>query len=497
MRSGWFRSEAFLQALFLLIAGVFLFLNLGSKFILARSYVPELGGFERNVIWGVQQILAGNPLYTNPDLPPFSMIQYMPLYYYLMAFLGKMAGIQAGDAHAVYVLCRGFNLFTSVLLCSGIFLSMRKSFQTALLPAAGFAAFAFLLLEPFTLSGRPDMLKSFFFLLQVLLLCSGKFSRLRTLIPLSLLLSLLCFLCKQDGITAFAVLPAALFLGRQWKALLLYILSASGFLAFVLLVLQSSFDGNFFSNVLGALQNGISISWFMSVFGGFFVRYAFLFAPALVLSYEFVQEKSLRFRIAGSAFLLAFFPPLLASLKYGSGPNYFQEAMLLACLFYGISFHKLAEASWFRFRESRILFILLFFLLAAGMSSLNSITGLFLNQEERLKAIYLSDADFSRRLAKDFPGKKLMLLTGRQWEDNLSTLLADRIINPNRDVSAQVFEGKDGNALHALRAYVKDSSGLILITENGQKPVFPGLDFSSYKSVHSIGSRQLWLKNQP
>jgi hypothetical protein len=90
-----------------------------------------------------------------------------------------------------------------------------------------------------------------------------------------------------------------------------------------------------------------------------------------------------------------------------------------------------------------------------------------------------------------------MLLTGRQWEDNLSTLLADRIINPNRDVSAQVFEGKDGNALHALRAYVKDSSGLILITENGQKPVFPGLDFSAYQSVHSIGSRQLWLKNQP
>ena len=170
MRSGWFRNEALLQALFLLIAGVFLFLNLGSKFILAGSYVPELGGFERNVIWGVQQILAGNPLYTNPDLPPFSMIQYMPLYYYLMAFIGKAAGIQSVDAHAVYALCRGFNLFISMLLCSGIFLSLRHAFRSALLPAAGFSVFAFLMLEPFTLSGRPDMLKSFFFLLQVLLL---------------------------------------------------------------------------------------------------------------------------------------------------------------------------------------------------------------------------------------------------------------------------------------------------------------------------------------
>ena len=497
MRSGWFRNEGLLKTLFVLLCAVFLFLNLGSKFILAGSYVPELGGFERNVIWGVQQIIAGNPLYTNPDLPPFSLIQYMPLYYYLMAFLGKVAGIQAGDAHAVYALCRGFNLFISMLLCSGIFLSLRKSFQTALLPAAGFSAFAFLLLEPFTLSGRPDMLKSFFFLLQVLLLCSGKFSRLRIQIPLSLLLSLLCFLCKQDGLTAFAVLPAALFLGRQWKALLVYIFSAAGLLALVLLLLEKGFDGNFFSNVLGALQNGISISWFMSVFSNFFFSYAFLFAPALVLSYEFVQEKSLRFRIAGAAFLLAFFPPLLASLKFGSGPNYFQEAILLACLFCGLSFHKLAENSWFRFRESRLLFMLFFFLLATGMSSLHSVTGLFLNQEERIRAIYLSEADFCRKLAQDFPGKKLMLLTGRQWEDNLSTLLADRIINPNRDVSAQVFEGKDGNALHALKAYVKNSSDLILITDKGQKPGFPGLDFSGYQAVQSIGSRQLWLKYQP
>jgi|GEM_PF-1237400 hypothetical protein len=497
MRSGWLRNEGLLQTLFVLLAAVILVLNLGSKFILAGSYIPELGGFERNVIWGIQQILAGNPLYSNPDLPPFSLIQYMPLYYYLMAFLGKAAGIEAGDAHAVYALCRGFNLFISMLLCSGIFISLRHTFRSAFLPAAGFSVFAFLMLQPFTLSGRPDMLKSFFFLLQVLLICSGKFSRLRIQIPLSLLLSLLCFLCKQDGLTAFAVLPAALFLGRQWKALMVYIFSATGLLAIVLLLLDKAFAGNFFSNVLGALQNGISISWFMSVFSNFFFSYAFLFAPALVLSYEFIQEKSLRFRIAGSAFLLAFFPPLLASLKFGSGPNYFQEAILLACLFYGLSFHKLAESSWFRFHESRRLFLLFFFLLATGMSSLQAVTGLFLNQEELIRATYFAEADFCRQLERDFPGKKLMLLTGRQWEDNLSTLLADRIINPNRDVSAQVFEGKDGNALQALRAYVMNSSDLILITDTGQKPGFPGLDFSGYHVVKSIGGRNLWIKNQP
>jgi hypothetical protein len=472
----------------------FLLLNLAHKAVLTGSYAPDLGGFERNVIWGIQQIMDDHPLYRNPDSAPFSLIQYMPLYYYLMAFLGKILGIHSSDAHAVYSLCRSFNFLISILLCGGIFVLLRKYFRISLFASFGFSAFAFLILESYTISGRPDMLKTFFFIFQVLLLASGAIVRLRHLIPVSLILSVLCFLCKQDGITAFGILPLAFLAGREWKNFLVYGIAACALLASTLFALQLVFAGNFFSNAIGALHNGISFSWFISVFSGFFVRYAILFAPSLILSLEFFEEKNLQFRILASAFILSFFPPVLAALKYGSGPNYFQEAFLLSCMLLAIGAKAASIKGIFRYRENALLLVLLVYFLFTGMAALNWVTGVFLNQEANLQRVYQKDLEFSSNLRNRFENANFMLLTDRQWEDNLSTLLADRIINPNRDVSAQVFTGKKGDALHGLKSFVKQSPNLILITRNGNKPSFDGLDLSDFRPGLVMGAYQLWEK---
>jgi hypothetical protein len=487
-----FRNEYAIRGLFWVLLIGFLLLNLAHKAVLSGSYAPDLGGFERNVIWGIQQIMDGQPLYRNPDSAPFSLIQYMPLYYYLMAFLGKIFGVPSGDAHAVYSLCRSFNLLISILICGGIFVLLRKPFRISLFTAFGFSVFAFLILDSFTISGRPDMLKTFFFILQVLLLASGAIARLRYKIPVSLLLSLLCFLCKQDGITAFGILPLAFLAGREWKNFMIYCVAACALLAATLFTLQLIFAGNFFSNAIGALQNGISISWFMSVFSGFFVRYAILFAPAIILALEFFEEKNRRFRILASAFVLSFFPPVLAALKYGSGPNYFQEAFLISCILLAIGAKAASIKGIFRYRENALMLVLLVYVLFTGMAALNWVTGVFLNQEANLQRVYQKDFEFSKNLRNRFASANCMLLTDRQWEDNLSTLLADRIINPNRDVSAQVFTGKKGNALHGLKSFVKQSPNLILITRKGQNPAFDGLDFSAYKPGMVLGAYQLW-----
>ena len=491
--SGFLKEKWVTGFLFALLAGLFL-LNFCWKFIQAGSYAPDLGGFERNVIWGIQRVMAGHPLYSHPDAEPFSMVQYMPLYYYLVAGLAGIAGIDPADAHAVYAFARGINLCLSILLITGIFFLLRRYFRSGLLPAFGFSVLAFLLLDSFTISGRPDMLKSFFFLSQVFVLVAGNAWKLRYRMASALGLSLLCFLSKQDGLLAFGIMPISFLLAREWKNFLIYGMLSVALSGLVLLVFQLHYDGNFLVNVFGALQNGISISWFMSVFASFFARHAFLFAPALVLAYEFSLEKHPAFRVLAAGFFLAFFPALFTSLKFGSGPNYFQEAVLLSCLLIPVAFSGLRCTGWFRFSESRYLLFTLIILLQTGVSAMNWLTGVFLNQEGRLKAAWEADREVALQLQVQWPDSKFLLLTDRQWEDNLTTLLSEKVINPNRDVSAQVYSGKDGKALQQLNSFVKKSGSLLLVTRKGQNPGFPGLDFLKFRSVEQIDGYQIWKK---
>lgn len=488
------RFQLFQKILLLLLAG-FSLLSLSGKVIMALSFTPDLGGFERNVIWGIQQIMSGNSLYSNPEKPPFAMIQYMPLYYYAMASLAVCSGISPDDAHGVYQLARMFNLFIGILLPFLVFFLLRKKFSVALVPALCVALLSYLVAGGgFSISGRPDALKAFFFLLQLVMLVQFSEIRLRWLFPLSLLLSLLCFSCKQDGLTAFGILPLAFLLGREWRNLFGFSILAGLTLAIFLPLMQWSFGGNFFANVFGALQNGISFSWFKSVFFGFFAQHSILFALAMVLSFEFSSEKNRAFRLLSAGFIIAFFPPLLAALKFGSGPNYFFEALLVSCLLCGVAMKVKDPFPFFRFRESTMLFFLAMACLWFTVPAMEWTSSIFLNQERQREEAYKSELQNASLLKKAFPERRFMLLTGRQWEDHLSTLLQDRIINPNRDVSEQVFTGRGGNALHSLRAFIRQDSGIALITETEVHPAFPGMDFSGFRKDRVIGKYQVWVK---
>jgi hypothetical protein len=111
-----------------------------------------------------------------------------------------------------------------------------------------------------------------------------------------------------------------------------------------------------------------------------------------------------------------------------------------------------------------------------------------------LKTTYENDVAFASTLKQEFPKHKIMLLTDRQWEDNLTTIFFDCIVNPNRDVSAQVFEGKKGDALKGLRNYVSTYPNLILLTRFGQRPSFAGQDFSAFHVSRDFGGYQIWTK---
>ncbi|MBE7174717.1 MAG: hypothetical protein INR73_29375, partial [Williamsia sp.] len=106
---------------------------------------PDIGGIESNVIYSVLRILAGYPLYQNPELAPYAITQYSPIYYYLTAGLSRLAGLTPDDVYEVYAVGRGISLVANVFYAWGIVqIARRLPLSTSLAALVGVLAFVLL-----------------------------------------------------------------------------------------------------------------------------------------------------------------------------------------------------------------------------------------------------------------------------------------------------------------------------------------------------------------
>ncbi len=468
--------------LLLLIFGV----NLAYKLGLANTPAPDQGGFERNVIWGIQQVMAGNPLYQNPESEPFAVIQYMPLYYHLTAFAGRLTGVNPLQAEQVYLLARTCNLVFS-LLASGLLAVMAiRIFHIRRAIALGISVVGFCLLDRFAISGRPDMLKGLLFLCLVWVLLWFPEKRKRLVYPLAVFIGFLAFFTKQDGLVFSGILPLVLLFSRRWKDLILVLLIQGGLLLSGLAVSQFLWDGQFFANVAGGLQNGLSVSWFLSNFHPFFAHYAVLFGLALVLAFEFFREENHKLLVLASAFVLAFFPPLLLVYKYGSAPNYFTEAILISLLMAGIGLQRMQKVSFFMRKESNWLMACVLIGLMFYTHMMNWGLSIFFNREDLVRKNFDNQRDMASALrAKLKPGEKVLVLSGRQWEDHFTTLLFDRVACPQRDVSIQIFNAKGKLNFQPIYQSIESGNTAWLLTEEGRQPAFLNGNFSAFRPLFS------------
>ena len=488
-------SSQLLLLLWLLLGSLFL-LNLVYKIYLVNTYAPELGGFERNVIWGIQQIMSGKPLYTNIQSAPFAIIQYMPLYYHLVAFITSVFQINPANAHAVYTCARGLNLLFC-LLSSGLLLGMaRRVFKIDWLIAFGVSVLAFLWMGPGIISGRPDSLKALLFMLTILALVSFPKMRKRYAYLFAVLSGCAAFFCKQDGLVFCGILPLALLFQGNRRDFFIWSL-LSGLLVISLVLLLIGLNGPpFLANVLGGLENGISISWFVGSFGAYFGFYALLFALGIVLTWEFSKSKSWSLNVLSSAMCCAFIPQLFFSLKYGSAPNYFLEATLISLLMLAIWIDKSPFSGIFQHKQSHYLLAICTAVLLFYIPAIQWITAIFLNQEPQLKAQYENQKEVAEFVHSQLKSENEWVLVDikRQWEDHLSTLLYDRIAAPQRDVIMQVATAKGKIDLQPLKNAIKEGTVRYAVTELGTSPDFLNIDPAIFKPLKVIGNYQVWKR---
>ncbi len=300
-----------------------------SRIILITQYNPDLGGCESNFIYCIQRIIAGYPLYSNPGMPPYLITNFTPLYLEIASVTSRLLGIAAENVHGVYVISRSLSLLFNLLYILIFTFFLIRIFKIKPLIAIIFSVLPFIHLNQHSFS-RPDSLElllcmtSFFLAYRYIL--SKESGRKYKYLYFSLLFAVLAVFTKQSSIYVLFLILAYLFISFDWRALIIG--TAGSIIAIAIgiwIIAGGDFKDLYLNTILGN-ANGIDFRFFTrEIVENYLLRDTLINILGLGLGFLFLMNpKNESERFMGFLSIGAFFISLLASLKYGAGPNYFK-----------------------------------------------------------------------------------------------------------------------------------------------------------------------------
>ncbi len=321
-----------------LTAGTTFLAMLLLRFYLVTAYLPELGGIESNVIYTLQRILDGYPLYTDPSRSPYAITQYTPLYYYLCRMVGQTFRVDPANVHQVYILSRATSLLLNLLFAGSVFAILRNIFRVKRSLSLLALVYAFVYLDEESFS-RPDSLFNVLALLTTglflkLLIVKDQKKCLWYLTGASTL-SVVAVFAKQSAIYLPILLLFYLifFLQNFRWAVIAFLTMSIGFGSLLVLSGQNDFH-IFLQNTVQGVNNGASFFWFKKrIMIEHFQKERFLNILGLFTGVFFLaQGKSHALRFLGLSILGSFVFALVTSFKIGAAPNYFTEFITLTLI---------------------------------------------------------------------------------------------------------------------------------------------------------------------
>jgi hypothetical protein len=301
------------------------------RILLAGYYNNNLGGIEPNVVYGIQRILAGLPLYQSPSSGSYAVIQYTPAWYYFVAAIAKPLGIRALDVQSIFVLCRGlallFNLLT-IVIAALIIRTWRFSYPKSLMLAS--PLLMLLTTHYFT---RGDSMHLFFFVAALYAYVVYADKKQLPYIIICALLSAICIMVKQSGIlVAGIIMFHLLFAARKYAAAFAY---AAGTFIFAFMIAWLSANSNWpamYQNAVLGLKSGLDLSFLYNMFIG---RFYYELVPCYLLGGIIVylalkRIKDPTFQILATGIALSWLFAVTTGIKIGSSNNYFTE--FLVCI---------------------------------------------------------------------------------------------------------------------------------------------------------------------
>ena len=310
---------------------------------------PDAGGVEGNIIYFVQRLLEGQSLYTDPELPPYAIAQYSPLYYYIVAGVSDLFGFSADDLLPLYMVSRSVSLFLNLLFIVIIFLTARNIFNVPSNKSICAAVAAFIFLE-ITSFSRPDSLNHVFFLLTLYVFMGGLITERQNkkTILIAALLSSVALFSKQTSFILPVIIGSWLLYTKKTRETILFgLVYLLAVLFFIFPVYLNGDLGYFYKNVVQGINNGISVSWFRGVIlADFYFAFGLLFVPAyLVILYRMKREKEELQQFTLFAMVVLFVLLNAIAIKNGSNPGYFTEWWSLLFILIAYSWPQLSKAA--------------------------------------------------------------------------------------------------------------------------------------------------------
>lgn len=471
-----------------ILLGIWLYIRV---FFLTWGW-PNIEGIENNVVYSIQRILGGVPLYVDPELPPYAITQYTPLYHYTISGFGFLFGVSPDNVPDMFLLSRMGSLIFNILFAAVVFFTSRRIFCAR--PQAAFivAVFAFIGLSA-TAYSRPDSLYLLFAFVAVFFFFRHiAHPQHRSSLWLSLGFAALALFTKQSGMIIIAAFLAHTTIIRpSWRG---FLRNGTAY-TFFLLVLFLGFKGtdtrNFLLNTIDGLKNGIDFPYFWKrIVAGYFHREGLLWVPVGLFCGLFLllKGKDELSRTTGLFTLVFFVFGLGTSLKTGSNASYFAEFMTLTL--WGVLLVARQTRLHSKLPEIRM-FVLLVFLVFAGFkvsysyffeitSGRYNMSTTFLDQEKAVSDFLLHDQKLQ---SNDMV--LILLSTDKTFMHNL---LWRNCVMPNRDI---VDCCSDPLKVFDYTNFVENISNCKIkyLVNYGGKTNRPylGADFSHFSLLKQIG----------
>ncbi|SFD04776.1 hypothetical protein [Spirosoma endophyticum] len=463
---------------------------------------PDVGGIESNVIFSVLRMMAGYPLYQNPEQAPYAITQYSPIYYYLTAGLSRLLGFTSDDVYEVYSAGRCIALFANGFYALG-FWKLARRIQFPASVAVLVAVLAFLLLPPQSY-GRPDSLYNAFVIWTIWALVRWNASittkQLTTGLALTALLAALGLFSKQSAICLPIIVSGYLlfFSGKPWKTF-----QFLGFFLLFLAVLYVSFfreaPSLIYANVIRGVSNGIDFVNFRYNLVDHYLRpFAWLVIPGVAISIRYLLfEKGPRQLLGLAAFGLFLFA-LVTGLKWGSALNYFTEFTGLSCLLVADALWQLRtiRSDWANVGRLSLVMIVALVLPVNAMNFnwervIHKAIDLTPYKEEQAVAQYVT------REIKKYPG---CLIYSTQYNSSyLNAFLFRNCIVPQQDmIVGSAYELRTFDYTDLDRA-AQDGRIQFLIARDGETeaPLSPPIRLANYHPVKSLNGYTIYKFNTP
>jgi hypothetical protein len=413
------------------------------RIVLIGYYNNNFGGIETNVVYGIQRLLLGQPLYQNPASGAYAVMQYTPLWYLFIAGFAKVFHIAGTDVQGVYMLCRimalAFNLLT-VLVAALIIRRWGYNWQQSLICAL--PVVIALTSHYYT---RGDSMHLFFFVAAIYayLLYSEK-ERLY-LVFFAAVLTAACIMAKQSGVLAIGIISASLLLRKDYFVAVAYCI---GTLLLCYLLAFWCVGGQwhaFYQNAYLGLKNGTDFSWLYKIFVNQFYTdmVPFYALGGVIVFCAFREIKDPRFRILATGIVLSWLFAVITGLKNGSSNNYFVEFLVLVIIALPALFqHPVISKILFRpfsygVTVYRFACFALFILVTS--KTLGFFTAVYIDKSiKNNKAEYAGEQALYRYFVNDLKiqsGQRI-LFTERNFLDNI---FIEYAIMPTKDVVSETY----------------------------------------------------------